>query len=70
MTDRSASALIAPGTDFFGASWGEDGTIVFGRYNDGLWQVPAAGGTPSRMTTARTARNGFPITCQVDVVCC
>ena len=54
------SALVAPGTDFFGASWGDDGTIVFGRFADGLWQVPAAGGTPSRMTTAPSGAHRLP----------
>jgi len=55
----SVSALVAPGTDFYGASWGEDG-IVFGRFNDGLWQVSAAGGVPSRMTTATVGGHRFP----------
>ena len=27
-----------------------DGAIVYGRFSDGLWQVPAAGGTPSPLT--------------------
>ena len=49
-TDRvTASALIAPGTDFYGASWSDDGTMVFGRYLDGLWQVPAAGDSVARI---------------------
>jgi len=60
-TDRvTPSALVQPGTDFYGASWGDDGTIVFGRYNDGLWQVPAGGGTPSRMTTAPKGAHRLP----------
>jgi len=54
------SALVQPGTDFYGASWGDDGTIVFGRFNDGLWQVPASGGTPSRLTTARIGGHRLP----------
>jgi len=29
----------------YGASWGADDTIVFSRSTDGLWRVPAAGGT-------------------------
>jgi serine/threonine-protein kinase len=29
----------------YGASWGADDTIVFSRGPDGLWRVPAAGGT-------------------------
>lgn len=38
----------------FGASWGDDGTIVFAKErNGGLWRVPAAGGTPEALTTRR-----------------
>ena len=29
----------------FGASWGADDTIIFSRAGEGLWRVPAAGGT-------------------------
>ena len=46
-----AGTRITAATDFFGASWGADGAIVYGRFSDGLWQVPAAGGTPSPLTT-------------------
>jgi len=36
----------------FGASWGDDGTIVFATArNGGLWRVSAAGGTPEALTT-------------------
>jgi serine/threonine-protein kinase len=36
----------------FGASWGDDGTIVFAtQRNGGLWRVPATGGTPEVLTT-------------------
>ena len=36
----------------FGASWGDDETIVFATArNGGLWRVPAAGGTPRALTT-------------------
>ena len=36
----------------FGASWGDDGTIVFAtQRNGGLWRVPATGGTPEALTT-------------------
>ena len=39
----------------FGASWGDDGTIVFATArNGGLWRVPAAGGTPEALTTPQT----------------
>ena len=36
----------------FGATWGDDGTIVFAtQRNGGLWSVPAAGGPPQSLTT-------------------
>ena len=35
-----------------GAVWAPDGTIIFTPSgNDGLWRVPASGGTPQRLTT-------------------
>ncbi len=33
----------------WGASWGADNTILFGRGPGGIWQVPGAGGTPERL---------------------
>ena len=33
----------------FGASWGEDDTILFGLGSDGIWLVPGAGGTPEQL---------------------
>ncbi|MCH7717336.1 MAG: protein kinase [Gemmatimonadetes bacterium] len=35
----------------FGASWGEDGKIVYASALGGLWRVPAAGGVPEPVTT-------------------
>ena len=32
-----------------GGAWGSDGRVTFTR-NDGLWQVPSAGGTPTQLT--------------------
>jgi Tol biopolymer transport system component len=40
-----------------GASWNRDGVIVFGRGNDGLYRVSAAGGEPVRITTVDPSRN-------------
>src|SRR5207253_11261103 len=34
----------------FGASWGDDGSIVYALERDGVWRVRAAGGTPERVT--------------------
>src|SRR2546428_1798279 len=36
---------------FSGASWTSDGTILFGRGADGIWQVSAGGGQPSQRIT-------------------
>ena len=36
---------LGPAQPPFGASWGADDNILFGQ-NDGIWQVPGAGGTP------------------------
>ena len=39
------AAMICETTLPYGASWGVDDTIIFARGRDGLWRVPAAGGT-------------------------
>ena len=38
-----------------GATWGSDGTIIFGR-DGALWVVPAGGGSPRRLTTLDSER--------------
>jgi len=38
------------GAAFAGASWGDDGTIVFGLERGPLWQVQSSGGSPKRLT--------------------
>lgn len=42
-----------------GASWGDDGTIIYTKSSDGLWRVSAGGGPPMRVTTLDTSRNEF-----------
>ena len=43
---------LCDATALFGASWGDDGTIVFATArNGGLWRVPETGGTPKALTT-------------------
>jgi Tol biopolymer transport system component len=37
--------------DTLGVTWGSRGNIIFGRYADGLWQVPESGGTPKQLTS-------------------
>jgi serine/threonine-protein kinase len=60
---RKVAAAGGPATTIceaerlFGASWGDDDTIVYAGYLTALFQVPAAGGTP-RQLTALDARKG------------
>jgi serine/threonine-protein kinase len=42
-----------------GASWGEDGTIVFGANSTGLWRVDASGGEPEEITTVDEANGAI-----------
>ncbi|MDO8679379.1 MAG: protein kinase [Acidobacteriota bacterium] len=43
--------LLAPyALNRSGGTWGSDGRVTFTR-NDGLWQVPSAGGKPTQLTT-------------------
>jgi serine/threonine-protein kinase len=41
---------ISSASASFGAAWGEDGTIVFGRNSAGLLRVPASGGEPRKLS--------------------
>jgi Tol biopolymer transport system component/predicted Ser/Thr protein kinase len=56
--------IIGDGDATRGAAWSEDGQIVFGSVTEGLFQVPALGGTPSQLTRldARRGETGhrFP----------
>ena len=56
----SPSPLMPATRDFFGASWGDDDVIVFGRYEDGLWEVPAGGGVPRRVTNPKGEAHRLP----------
>ncbi len=47
------SAAVCETPLLFGASWGEENTIVFAQYTGGLWSVSADGGTPKELTTLR-----------------
>jgi serine/threonine-protein kinase len=43
--------LLTPDASYYGGgTWGSDGRVTFTR-NNGLWQIPAAGGTPTQVTT-------------------
>jgi serine/threonine-protein kinase len=53
---------VSPDTrGLFGASWAEDGTIYFSDRGEGISKVPAAGGTPVKMTTSDAAHGEFHI---------
>jgi len=46
------AVTLCKAASLFGATWGDDGTIVFASArNGGLWRVSAAGGTPEALTT-------------------
>ena len=40
----------------YGASWGADDTIIFARQTEGLWRVPAAGGTAQSLAKPDTQK--------------
>jgi serine/threonine-protein kinase len=50
--------ITRTGREILGATWGADDTIVYATalLGDGLWRVPAAGGTPTMLTTPDKAR--------------
>ena len=51
--------LRALGGSVVGASWGDDGTIVFGSFAGPLWTVRASGGTPVVATTITDRTNDY-----------
>ena len=61
-----AAQVIAPGSGpSGGASWGEDGTIVYAPATTsgtfGLWRVSADGGTPVKLTTPNAGKGEYTI---------
>jgi len=42
----------------YGASWGDDDTIVFGQYQGGILRIPSEGGIPETITTVEEGRWG------------
>jgi eukaryotic-like serine/threonine-protein kinase len=56
----SPSPLVPAEEDFFGAAWGDDGRIVFGRFAEGLWQVPAAGGVAKPQNATKGSSQRLP----------
>ncbi len=58
-TPVTICTLPAPGpAPVRGASWGSDGTIVFGGANGSLWRVAASGGEPAQITKADATPGG------------
>ncbi len=43
----------------WGATWNQDGVIVYGTQNAGLWRVPAHGGTPAQLSAPNGAYTEF-----------
>ena len=56
--ERGSSQDICdkPNTPIIGGSWDRDGVLILGSTNSGLWQVPAAGGTPVPLTVLDKSR--------------
>jgi eukaryotic-like serine/threonine-protein kinase len=54
--DGGAALKIADAPSVWSATWGSDDAVVFAAASapGGLWRVPAAGGTPDRLTTVDT----------------
>ena len=46
--------------DILGATWGPDGSIVFGESSSGLLRVPAAGGAPEDLAATNDHSYGYP----------
>ncbi|MBE0659847.1 MAG: protein kinase [Bryobacteraceae bacterium] len=47
-----------------GGTWNQDGVIVYGTFNVGLWRVAAQGGTPTQLTVldpAKGVTNRWPV---------
>jgi serine/threonine-protein kinase len=51
---------VMTGAGLFGASWGEDGTILFSESPAGITKVPASGGKPVTVTTAKGEQHLLP----------
>ena len=50
------ATMICETTLPYGASWGADDTIIFSRGREGLWRVPAAGGTAQAIIKPDTTK--------------
>ena len=50
LRDHAVTFLAPYARTGIGGTWGSDGRVTFAR-DDGLWQVPTAGGTPTQITS-------------------
>jgi serine/threonine-protein kinase len=55
LSGGSATTIASIGREMRGASWGDDGAIVYAT-TEGLWRVPASGGTPVSIARPDRAR--------------
>jgi serine/threonine-protein kinase len=39
-------------SDVFGVDWGQDGFLVYGRAEQGIWRLPVGGGVPEQITAS------------------
>jgi len=54
----ASNTVTSVPADSRGATWGDDGAIVFvASQQEGLYRVPASGGTPAKLTTLDAAKN-------------
>ena len=58
-TSQTLLGFVSVSENLYGASWGVDGTILFGRFQGGLWRVPASGGEPTVLTTVEPSSGEF-----------
>jgi Tol biopolymer transport system component len=56
LRDALVTSLAPDALNRSGGTWGSDGRITFAR-NNGLWQIPAAGGTPRQITSLQTGES-------------
>jgi eukaryotic-like serine/threonine-protein kinase len=54
-----APVTLAKIVNPWGATWGEDGTILYGQGPQGIWRVPATGGTPERVIAVAKGEVAF-----------
>ena len=53
-----APVALAETSNVFGASWGSNGTILYGQ-PDGIWRISASGGTPERVIETDAGEQAF-----------